>query len=363
MSPAKTREYLFGAQIIPGAPLAAHLRTIRGSGWAFAAEKCPDVYRLRHKDRLRQRMPAEWMPYDVLVRARNREQAQSVATLFHAANAVANGSLPMTWFLGWEALAAPVAVPRDFRDLEGLDEDVARNAIANVFMSDGVPTALTLTARASRKRSWQYAIYKLLDSYVHVNIDRTRLDPNEYSYDPLKASPWPRDHVRFSAAITSAYAAIEELDLTVRAIAVSHNNIRAKYEDGSWVPAVLADIRSRLKRANVHELLGTYWHLRGPQRRHEKAKSVNTHGRTPWTRGAVRDAYVGIADALDHARWLRNKVTGHRIDARTRSLTPYDVANVQGLARTLIMSATGSWWDGYDPLLLPSKDQPEDAPN
>lgn len=329
------KEYVVGLQIPPGAIQARSLH-IAARGFSFAVEKCPDLNRIRSRSRRASRIPDALLPHEVLIRAKSREHAQSVATLLHASEAVALGSLFMGWFLGLSAHAAPIAVPRRITELEGLDRDLAFNALRSIHLSDRVPNALVLAAHASRRRHWQYAIYKLLDSYIHLSVEDAVLHPEMYHYDPLTASRNARDHVYFSAAITTAYAAIEELDLTVRAIAVSPNNVRAKNDDGSWVPRVLDDLQSRLRRAHVEDGECVYWHRRGSLRRHEKVKQVATHSRAPSARGLIRDAYVSIPDALDHARWLRNKVTGHRIDSRARSLTPYDVANVQGLARTLI---------------------------
>jgi hypothetical protein len=47
----------------------------------------------------------------------------------------------------------------------------------------------------------------------------------------------------------------------------------------------------------------------------------------------VRDGHVAMIDAIAHADWLRDKVAAHAAKGLTPSLSPYDVVNVQHLAR------------------------------
>jgi hypothetical protein len=168
----------------------------------------------------------------------------------------------------------------------------------------------------------------------------------------FRPSPYSVDHVRFAQAITLAYAAIEELGLTVNPRIGDSGTPRAKLNDGTWVPEVLTDIQRRLAASHVSGDQVVYWHRRGRIRRQERARAVQGARLGRWSAGEIRDVQVRIPDALDHARWLRNKATGHTIDSRGQSLSPYEVVNVQGLARTLLMSATRSWWSDYRPILL-----------
>lgn len=311
-------------------------------------KKCPDLSGLRHGVL---KLPRRFVPFDVLILASSRLQAQNVAMLLHAAEAVEHGCLPMSGLLGVTALIPPTAVPRRTHDLEGLDPDLAQQGLAAVRQSGGMETVIRLAANASQRRSWQYALLKLYHSMTLVGVEMMDTHPKYYEPGGFIPSRWTNDHVRYTAAVTYAYAAIEELRLTVNAVEVNGTK-RARLDDGTWVPAVLADIEARLAQAHVQSGEGFLWHRRGALRRHERSKKIRASATPRWSRGPIRDVCVSFPDALDHVRYLRNQVSGHRIDDRGRSLTALDVANVQGLARALIFSTTRSWWPAYQPWML-----------
>ena len=55
------------------------------------------------------------------------------------------------------------------------------------------------------------------------------------------------------------------------------------------------------------------------------------------------DIYVKLIDAIAYASWLRSSVSAHRISRLSKSLTVYDVANIQHLARRLLLETLGFW--------------------
>jgi len=296
-------------------------------------------------------------PFDVVIRAKNWERAQVVAYMIWAAEAVYGGA-SMERALGLAPMEPPIAVPRHDPEFEELPKQLGAETVAQVRgtrrQSGDTEGAIRLAARCGLKRRWQYALLKLFESYKGVSIAWRDTDPREYEPEAFRPSPYTVDHVSFAQAITSAYSAIEELGLTVQPRAVRKGDTRAKFDDGSWVSDVLIDLQRRLSGANIAPDEAYYWHRRGPARLHERGKPLAVARQAKWSSGAIRDAWVWIPDALDHARWIRNKLTGHRIDERARSLSPYEVLNVQGLARMLLLSATRSWWAGYRPNLLSS---------
>lgn len=57
----------------------------------------------------------------------------------------------------------------------------------------------------------------------------------------------------------------------------------------------------------------------------------------------MRDVYVEVIDGIAYASWLRSSISAHRLPRLARSLTTYDVANVQHLARRLLLEVLGFW--------------------
>jgi hypothetical protein len=113
--------------------------------------------------------------------------------------------------------------------------------------------------------------------------------------------------------------------------------------DGTWNPAVKADLEARLRKSGI-DMPGTHiWTLRGPKTRIEKKRPPPSTGKPSWSGGNVRDVNLALIDALALASWLRSWTTAHRFNINARSLTVYDAHNVQSLARHLIMEKFGFW--------------------
>lgn len=185
-----------------------------------------------------------------------------------------------------------------------------------------------------------YALHKFLLSCQIYSPDVRSLDPAEGVHFAI--SRFFEDHVTFAYAIISAYSVVEELGLEVRASKEqpSHGS------DGRWNSAVLSELQGRLRDSNVNFSEPIPWHLRGTPTRLERAKRPELKGKLSWTRGPIRDREMEIVDAINHASWLRSKISSHRLTKAKlspSSLSPYDVANVQHLARRLLLERLGFW--------------------
>lgn len=331
------RQYITGWQLLdfpPDPPLRLNAR-----GWSLVTQACPDVFKRRY--------PRGWRDFpthsrEILIEAPDRDIAQHAANCLSAAAEIVGGFGAGALF-GIHQLDSIVAIPRDEKDREGLDASQIENGLSATRTFGDMRGAMKLGTRMTWRRNWQYAAFKLFSSFAQVGISWHETHPDEYHFNPAKKFRWSSDHVRLTTALTLAYAAIEELGLTVRPLAIGTKEPRSKLPSGEWVPEVIANVQERLSKAHVHTRQALVWAIRGAVRKHERVKKIRAAGPTSWTRGVIRDVYVSVPDALEHARWLRNKVTGHRIDDRARSLTIYEVYNVQMLARFLIISATNAW--------------------
>ena len=84
-----------------------------------------------------------------------------------------------------------------------------------------------------------------------------------------------------------------------------------------------------------------YWNARGRPRRLEKKalRRITTSKLARWAGGEVRDASILYIDAINIASYLRSNVAAHVGDVA--GLTAIDAANVQQLARLLLLHAVG----------------------
>jgi len=74
------------------------------------------------------------------------------------------------------------------------------------------------------------------------------------------------------------------------------------------------------------------WTVRGTARRIERKRSLPPGASPNWAGGSVRDRKVALVDAIAYSDYLRDKAAAHVVNPLTRSLSPYDVVNVQHVA-------------------------------
>jgi len=197
----------------------------------------------------------------------------------------------------------------------------------------GIWEAVEMAARASRRRTTQYALFKYQFSLsCHGNLYMD-LDPSRGRFLPI--SCFPVAHMRLAFAILAAHSSLEDLDLEIRASSQKPSRLR----NGEWNPVVKEELESRLTAAGVDLTEPVVWAIRGTAKRRldawRKVRTLPT--KYSWSRGWVRDAPVQVVDAIAHFDWLRDKVAAHGGTNFPRGLSPYDVANAQHLSRRLIL--------------------------
>jgi hypothetical protein len=198
-----------------------------------------------------------------------------------------------------------------------------------------------LAGKLSRDQRGQYACLKLMMSLSDYSFHFMELHPRRGRVDFIRQSSAPIDHIQWARAIVGAYGAIEELGLEVRAAPS-----RPSLVNGSWNPAVLADLESRLDDRGIDRSDRAAWAVRGSRRviQRKSAERLFTPQRMPWARGMViRDIAVEVVDAINVASWLRSSVAAHRTHELRARLSPVEVHNVQHLARRLLLESFGFW--------------------
>jgi hypothetical protein len=229
-----------------------------------------------------------------------------------------------------------------------LPDDASEQAsiFKNIFQTTGFferfsfkrerPVAVAMAVNAWPDRRIVYAIHKLSRSYETEAITPWSAHPR-FGQIFEKHSDEFSDHVRSSIAINLAFSAIEEMNLQVKSSREKPRWLDNKY---TWNPTVLMDIKSRLDRVGINPERTVDWIVRGdeteiPIEPVRDQFSENSDGKI------VRDVQFSLPDAIHACSYLRNFMTAHAFGKDTQRLGPYEVYNVQQVARFLILSICG----------------------
>jgi hypothetical protein len=226
------------------------------------------------------------------------------------------------------------------------DSAVRASIFADLFRTTGFfelfsfnmerPVGFAVAANAWSDRHTVYAIHKLAKSYETEAITPWSAHPR-YGQIFEKHSGEFSDHVRSSIAINLAFSAIEELDLQINS---SREKPRWLDKDYTWNPRVLKDITSRLEKMGIDLNRTIDWIARGDET--ELAIQPARDQFSAYADGqVVRDIELSIPDAIHACSYLRNFVTAHAFGKETPRLGPYEVYNVQQVARFLVLSKCG----------------------
>lgn len=208
------------------------------------------------------------------------------------------------------------------------------------------PVAVAMAVNAWSDRRIVYAIHKLSMSYETEAITPWSAHPR-YGQIFEKHSGEFSDHVRSSIAINLAFSAIEEMRLQVNS---SREKPRWLDKEYTWNPQVLKDITYRLEKAGIDPDRIIDWVVRGDETELaiQPARdrfSAHSDGQV------VRDIELSLPDAIHACSYLRNFVTAHAFGKATPLLGPYEVYNVQQVARFLVLSICGLFNVRTDDLL------------
>lgn len=263
-------------------------------------------------------------------------QADNIIQLVCAANVILEGfpviKNPPTF--GFE-------LPDDEADREITFENLFRRDVLfqRFTYRYTLPIAVAIAAEAWRNKKLVYAIHKLAQSYETECVTPWSMHPrNGQAFE--KHTDNFASHVGTSVAINLAYSSIEELDLGVKA----SGKIPRSIEKGTfvWNPKVLEPFKARLRNAGIDPERTIDWVTRGDQSEVQVYDMFNQL--SEYSDGVeVRDREVSLPDAINFSEFLRNKMTAHAFSSETQRLGPYEVYNVQQVARILILSKCNLW--------------------
>lgn len=149
-----------------------------------------------------------------------------------------------------------------------------------------------------------------------------------------------RRHVSAAYAALAAYSIVEELGVSIKS---SHDNPRF-LTGGEWNPDVKEDLLGRLREIGVSDDESMLWSLRGdPTPMEIDIKPVLGVESEYCAYPDVRDRKLKVYEAIHYASYIRNYFLAHKFRDLTKYITPYDVSNLQSLARLLLLSRLGLW--------------------
>ncbi len=264
---------------------------------------------------------------EISIHAKSWSSAQRALDLVSGALELLQGSFPLP-------VNKFIAYNED--QPEWLPEGARNPQHSNVFSTIGMIDACALSAKASRNNRIKYGVFEYVFGLHLFTVHHRDLNP--YSGENYPISSFPEDHILLGHAIISAYTCIEHLGLEVRATAE-----KPSMKDRKWNPEILDGLYRRLKEGGVDIDEPLLWLNRSTLRKTERDKPLTEHSRPSWSSGKNRDINVRIEDAINYASWLRSKVAAHGVNKYSAHISPYDVVNVQSLARRLLLESTGFW--------------------
>lgn len=226
-------------------------------------------------------------------------------------------------------------IPKDALEQERIFKNVFRTTgffELFSFMTER-PVSVAMAANAWSDKGTVYAIHKLAKSYEIEAVTPWSTHPR-YAQIFEKHSEEFSDHVRSSIAINLAFSAIEELSLQIKS---SSTKPRWLDKEFTWNPAVLADITSRLEEAAIDPNRTINWIVRG-DKTELSMQPVRQRFAAYGDGQVVRDIELSVPDAIHACSYLRNCMTAHAFSDKTKLIGPYQVFNVQQVARFLILS-------------------------
>lgn len=202
-----------------------------------------------------------------------------------------------------------------------------------------LPVAVAIAAEAWGNMKLVYAIHKLAQSYETECVTPWSMRPRNGQVFEKHTDDFA-SHVGTSVAINLAYSSIEELDLGVKASGKTPRSIG----EGTfvWNPKVLEPFKARLQKAGIDPERTIDWVTRGDQSEvpvYEMLNQLSEHSDGL----EVRDRQVSVPEAINFCEYLRNTMTAHAFSSKTNRLGPYEVYNVQQVARFLILSKCDLW--------------------
>ena len=258
--------------------------------------------------------------YEVIIYANNKIISQRILNLVLASLNIIEG----------ENIIEPFGLLTfNKNDLKNIKNTRFINTSKKYISTSNIFNSCILASKASLKNSLIYSLTKYsLSLTLHYN-SLMDLEPyNEY----MSLSKFPKVQLNYAYSIIIAYSGIEDLDLEIKLGSEKQSKI-----NGKWNPAVKLNLESRLSKSGIDKNKTILWLIRTTKSNVLKKRKINTVNKTTWAKNRVRDSEVKIIEAIHYSSWLRSCVASHNFKKELKSISPYDVSNVQLLLRKLFL--------------------------
>jgi hypothetical protein len=293
----------------------------KGRGWAVHFEPNPSSHILVGEPP----KPA----FEIVLNTQSEEYAQYVVNLILAAHCLYTGELLTD--------EERTVMPKRAETIDEIEAQIFKGGHNGISVHH-LPVSCLIAVKASQKYKYQYAIFKYYLSLRTMPLNFQFLDPQQDWISGKAVAAFPKERVFYSSVISLCYSALEELSFDIRATEEKPSKIK-----GRWNPEIRNDLEKRLISSGINLKERLLWTLRETPTKIELTRKPHVIQKTEWSYYKVRDEYWEIIDAIAYVSWLRSHISSHKLPTLSKSLTIYDVANAQHLARRLILETLGFW--------------------
>ena len=267
----------------------------------------------------------------IIIRANSQELAENVKDLIYAANNLVYPDSSEDRGAGFL-----IGLKSESKSSFKLNE---KPYSLNFIKLENALIAFKIIQRIFQDKDLIYSLIKYnlscnLDSFTphSTNPNYGQVFPNYYSDFQY--------HVNAAYSINVAYSIIEELQLDIRS---SPSNPTFNPSKTDFNEIVRDNLENRLNRINISTRDGYSWIMRGELSLLQRDIKPSFGVRIFPNHNVLFDERVELIEAIQRARYIRNFITAHKFRDITEFISPYDVFNIQTLARKLFLNKLGLW--------------------
>lgn len=264
--------------------------------------------------------------FELIIFAKNEEFAENINNLIY----------------GGRLLAYPSVYEMQYSNyIIELDNDFI---LEKFYRKRSISKTMLLSSLIAKQAIEEDIVYSIEKYRFSLELDSITPHSGNPSYGEIFYAS-ERDysyHVHSGTAIFTAASIIEELKLDIRS---SSRNPRFIKNNTEWNQKVKNNLLKRLENVNITENETINWIVRDkPNALYNKIKPKLNIINSKWYNGVdVLDKELYIIDAIHFSSYIRNYFIAHKYNKVVKYINPYDVHNIQTLARRLILAKLDLW--------------------
>ncbi len=268
---------------------------------------------------------------EIIINTSSLKKAVEVSRLIYASLCLIDGcSCP---FLFLEQDKIPKVIPLDTDETDLTFNDFMQESTITI---SEYPLAIKIACKVSRnKRDISSLLIYKTATCIHSNsIDV--LDPF-ITTERIKIPQYTDDKIRMGIAIVTYYSSIDNLGFAWGGGSSVYGKSGKIHKENR------SELYRRLKKIGIKNTDTISWNIRNKKTIVTKKKGIKGFPvgyKLPY----VLDRRYTFFNAIREISWLRSSVLAHKIDQRyLESISIYDVANANFLARRILLQKFGFW--------------------